>query len=769
MKEKVLNAAYAGLLHDIGKFVQRTGISNDLTDEELSFTAVDQTNGSHMFIHSGYTARFIKDVAGIDNEFRSLVSGHHLKADDQLSYILSRADVIASGIDSIDELKDEQSIYQSGNFIRKRMSSVYSEVDFGRKKETAYFNLNSLSAVQKPVKELSSKDLNECASDYRELYEKMLSDIRSNPDFKAGMINQTNYDILYANIQEYCSLIPSSTYQTDQIFVSLFDHLKLTSAIASCLALTEGNEEFLMLEFDISGIQKFIYKIVEGSESKSGIAKALRGRSFFVNMICSYITYSFLHEFDLTQANIIFNTGGGALLMLPGGEEARKKVDEKAEQLCAELYQMFGTSITFVYAFETCDAQELETFKTDKQINLKGKLEKAKSSKFRSLLDDDFYYSQSDCHEVCRLCGYNLVEKETDICPVCASIEKVAEFMVKNESFFINYHFNEKYDGAMIFGNDSVTLSTKPDQDYDYIDSVNRHEMGNVRYIACLVPKNKGRVLSFSEITDNLLPAEDKGDRKLAVLKMDVDNLGAVFAYGMDAETRSLSKYQNLSRMTENFFSIRLGKICRKVSEEMNPSVKTVADNGTMFYINYAGGDDLVILGPAKAVLRLAQEIRKEFAEYVNNDNITLSAGIHIQKPKSPIRYGIPEAERMLESAKQADGKNSIGILDTVMNYSEYINVLNESEYYQELIENESLSRSVLYQYMKQLDNCEDYDSYLSKIPVILYSITRNVNDKETVNELKKKVLSSENIHEVNLKTLAMKLAVMESRDNNGE
>ena len=32
-----------------------------------------------------------------------------------------------------------------------------------------------------------------------------------------------------------------------------------------------------MLEIDISGIQSFIYQVVEGSGTKQGLAKALRG------------------------------------------------------------------------------------------------------------------------------------------------------------------------------------------------------------------------------------------------------------------------------------------------------------------------------------------------------------------------------------------------------------------------------------------------------------------------------------------------------------
>ena len=60
---------------------------------------------------------------------------------------------------------------------------------------------------------------------------------------------------------EYTTLVPASTYEGSKTYVSLFDHSKLTSAIASRLYLNDTEDEnFIMFEFDVSGIQKFILK-----------------------------------------------------------------------------------------------------------------------------------------------------------------------------------------------------------------------------------------------------------------------------------------------------------------------------------------------------------------------------------------------------------------------------------------------------------------------------------------------------------------------------
>lgn len=763
MKNSILEAAFAGLLHDIGKFGQRTISSSDLSSEDLFGTTSD--DGHMAFLHTGYTSKFIRDVLSIDDDFKKTVCIHHLPVTNDLHRILARADAIASGIDCIDELKDEESIYQTSEFITKKLNSVFTEVDFGKDRKMAWFDVSALRNVNKPQR-VSKTSIDASVSNYRKMYEEMIRELKSNPAFQPGKISKTNYDILYALFQEYCSLIPSSTYAADQVFVSLFDHLKLTSAIASCLAASGGEETFYMMEFDISGIQKFIYKIVEGSESKRGIAKALRGRSFFISLICNYVTYSILKEFDMPQANIIFNTGGGALLILPARDDTEEIIRRKAESLWDELYRLFGTDITFVYALEKCNTEELELFKTDKAISLKGKLEKQKSRKYRTLVDRNLYYSSDNANEPCIICGSNLVENKNGICPVCRSIEQVSDFIVSHERFHISYHFSEG--NGISLSSDSIHLDAVPDQDYDYVDSINCHDIGNVKYTASLIPRKDSKVLNFTSICEDLLPEEDTGDRKLGILKMDVDNLGAVFAYGMNADTRSLSKYQNLSRMTENFFSAGLRKICCEVSERMNSRIGECTDNGTMFYINYAGGDDLVILGPVSGILRLALAIRKEFREYVLNDNITLSAGIQIMNPKQPIRYGALKAEEMLEKAKQRDGKNSIGLFDTALSFAEYKSVLEEADYYRLLIKDGGISRSLLYQYMRVLDQCETYDDYLSYIPRLLYSIIRNIKKAENVNDLKKRLLSANDLHDVQATTLSMKIAIMETRETNG-
>ena len=246
-------------------------------------------------------------------------------------------------------------------------------------------------------------------------------------------------------------------------------------------------------------------------------------------------------------------------------------------------------------------------------------------------------------------------------------------------------------------------------------------------------------------------------------MKMDVDNLGAIFAFGLEG-SRSLSKFLTLSRLMENFFSNTLVDLCLSVSERMNERIKSITANGTMFYIDYAGGDDLVIIGPATGIIYLGNEIERKFSDYTLNKNITISGGIHIQHPKAPIRFGISRAEQYLSASKELDEKNGMTLIGTTCSMDGYDVVLHKSEKFKSYITSGYISRSVFYQIMKTLDLTE-FTSFYRLIPRIFYSLKRNVQDEMVRSALLKEISTVTRMEELQVLVLKMKLAIMQTRE----
>ena len=778
---KLIDVAYGALLHDIGKFYQRTYEKSDLSKRELETTRYHKNGNYHSHLHSGYTSRFLNKYLEMNNEFEKLTSEHHhIDESEHFLNIIKKADHIASAIDRQDELKDNEAENKKGSFITARLYSVLSEVHFGKEKnDNSIFSLSTRDQMNIPDANFVRKSLKESVDEYKILFGEFADEIEKNIYLKKR-VNFIAYNYMYNLLNKYLVTVPASTYGGVKSAVSLFDHLKISSAIASCLydKTCYDQEMFYMLEIDVSGIQSFIYQVVEGSGTKPGLSKALRGRSILVGLITNAISYAFLNEFGLTVSNILFNTGGGSMILLPYNQSIEKRVMDLSKKIRKSLFDFFQTDITFVNAMLPVNKKELETFQTDKAIELKSLLGRNKMRKYQDIIDDaDFFFDKIDFNSKCNTCGR---VSKSEQCFICKMVEKISQIYTKNESFGIVYDFNKTIDiknietldlgfVQLLFINDKSYLID--DEISWYVDSINNFGFGNEIMTANDVPldKDSNTILSFEKILK--LTPEEYGDKKLAILKMDVDNLGGIFAFGLKASDeprvqRSISKYVTMSRLMEFFFGHEIKNICREVSLKISENIDDIK-NGTMFYINYAGGDDLVIIGSAYSIVELALEIHKRFAKFTNNKNITISGGINFQNDKKPIRFGVQMAEEALSMSKDGD-KNAITLLNTTVPFVEFEGLLVEVKEICKFILEGKLSRTMLYNLMSNIRD-KSYMEFVCLIPRIQYILYRNVKDQKLLDSMRYRLTKVKTDIDVKYYVLILKLVMLFTRENKEE
>lgn len=779
---KLIDVAYGALLHDIGKFYQRTYEKSDLSKRELETTRYHKNGNYHSHLHSGYTSRFLNKYLEMNNEFEKLTSEHHhIDESEHFLNIIKKADQIASAIDRQDELKDNEAENKKGSFITARLYSVLSEVHFGKEKnDNSIFSLSTRDQMNIPDANFVRKSLKESVDEYKILFDEFADEIEKNIYLKKR-VNFIAYNYMYNLLNKYLVTVPASTYGGVKSAVSLFDHLKISSAIASCLydKTCYDQEMFYMLEIDVSGIQSFIYQVVEGSGTKPGLSKALRGRSILVGLITNAISYAFLNEFGLTVSNILFNTGGGSMILLPYNQSIEKRVMDLSKKIRKSLFDFFQTDITFVNAMLPVNKKELETFQTDKAIELKSLLGRNKMRKYQDIIDDaDFFFDKIDFNSKCNTCGRI---SKSEQCFICKMVEKISQIYTKNESFGIVYDFNKTIDiknietldlgfVRLLFINDKSYLID--DEISWYVDSINNFGFGNEIMTANDVPldKDSNTILSFEKILK--LTPEEYGDKKLAILKMDVDNLGGIFAFGLKASDeprvqRSISKYVTMSRLMEFFFGHEIKNICREVSLKINENIDDKVKNGTMFYINYAGGDDLVIIGSAYSIVELALEIHKRFTEFTNNKNITISGGINFQNDKKPIRFGVQMAEEALSMSKDGD-KNAITLLNTTVPFVEFEELLVEVKEICKFILEGKLSRTMLFNLMSNIRD-KSYMEFVCLIPRIQYILYRNVKDQKLLESMRYRLTKVKTDIDVKYYVLILKLVMLFTRENKEE
>jgi len=248
MEEKIQLAA---LLHNIGKFYQGTS----------------KFVGSHQELCN----KFIETYVPLKEWRPSL--------EEQQQEVIVAADWLSSG--EKEELEEKEEAEKRKN---TPLTSIFSKVDIekGNLPPARYYPIKPLALDDDILfpKEEGEKEKGDLTEDYEVLwtgFEKEVVKLKAITDFKAY------FNTLYYLLQKYTWCIPSTVGKT-KMDVSLFDHLKTTCAVASCLFKTKSENKFLLIKGDISGIQDFIYKLASPEEAFKGMSKRLRGRSFYLTL-----------------------------------------------------------------------------------------------------------------------------------------------------------------------------------------------------------------------------------------------------------------------------------------------------------------------------------------------------------------------------------------------------------------------------------------------------------------------------------------------------
>lgn len=412
--------------------------------------------------------------------------------------------------------------------------------------------------------------------------------------------NKTDFNTLLALLKKYASTMPSAAYKSKSD-ISLYDHSKTTAALAVSrylfnrdgdVKLTQNNDLncYLAIEGDISGIQKFIFKISSPQEAQSGMSKRLRGRSLYLTLLCDAIATHIAEELELCEANILFCGGGRFTIIGPNTKMAKEKLAEIKSKLNKFFIDEFNAELYLALVSIECCGDDLAKFG---QITrkLSNKLNEDKKHKFSDNLDEVFNFDEEIKYDdLCSVCGMPYdCKSDEKTCDICESHEKLgqnsvnAKYMIKCIDISEDVFNNDNYKGIYIIRpikigyyfikNDSKLvdtingLSKKCKQveviklnDTNFLNLANYEFNDNVSFsfsfMGNTVPNFKKYYhmpLYFEHLAEI-----SKGSNKLGVLKMDVDNLGLILSEGLRevyGNNCSISRISSLSSQLDMFFS----------------------------------------------------------------------------------------------------------------------------------------------------------------------------------------------------------------------
>ncbi len=691
----------AALLHDIGKFRERALGAKHHPESRYTHEAHSQE-----FVLG--LRDFLKDEPLRQELSGALLRHHSPQYRDEL--LISAADVIAA-----DERAEAEGYSEELTKHTAPLQSILTRLLNGS--ERWYFSLKSLALDRETIFAQPTKYVSQ------EAYQYYWRDFHQ----EAQRLLPQDWHGLFYLLKKYCWCVLSSASPGEEHDISLFDHLRVTAAIAACLEAEDCSDDelkqirsrvseawqkprFLLLKGDISGIQDFIYTI-----TSKGAAKGLRGRSVYLQMLTEVISLWLLHRLGMPFINVLYQGGGHFMLLLPA--RAESQLTALQEDLAKKILEAHGTDLYVALGWIRLSPEDFrsESFApkwhaADEQVN------RIKRQRFKELHEEVFsrvFEPQGRYEKTCDICQsedpHGLIKDEDkEECHLCKSFEELGSDVAKARYVLVARLESEEprgqgYERVLAQFGYSVKFLAKPElpepgtrqailyslNDTDFLKeealqwAQQARERGiesslGFRFLANVTPLQNERILDFDG-----LAAQSQGIERLGILRMDVDNLGRIFSHGIPHAT--ISRIATVSSLMQLFFE---GWVHR-VAEEFPNKI----------YAIYSGGDDLFFVGAWDAVVECAWKIREDFRKFTGNERVTLSAGIAVVEKKFPLYQAARNAGAALERAKARDGKNSISFLGKELSWSDFAKAQELMQKLLELLngrDGKAVSRSVL-------------------------------------------------------------------------
>jgi len=729
---RIVLIALAGLFHDIGKVGQRANEGEaGLSSQSIGlkdYICRKSPNGIYTHLHVLWTNEFCDQLKlnlpkGINASDLANVASYHHAPRTAEELLIKDADCLSSAMDR--EVSEEE--YTRGNFRKVPLEpvirsigrvSVETEKDIYAFKLSEYAYKNIIPEVQSEPRDQSIQ--------YKSIWNDLIAEIK---------LLSIDDGIKYINtclsiLEKYLWAIPSAT-NVKIADISLFDHLKTTSAIATCLYLAENKAKpFILASGEYGGIQKYIFSLNTGV---GGVAKALRGRSFLVSEISDTTASSILHKLGLPLTHLVIMAGGKFYLILPNTKDVRNTLDNHQSKMHEWILNNRNGELRFNLAYIEIDHDGVKDFaKTmtklgemlyDQSLIGLGCLKSGDSWNEKNWVLKGYAGSNE---ELCPSCQTEKATRDAGdryLCESCWNDRELGRNLVKANSVFVN--FDNSY---------SIKLP------FAYLDFHKNPEIADL-IIKFDFAENKKSEPAFTILKNNYVPKDINGDvlefgeiaemangkKALAFLSADIDDLGFQFSMGFkseegsDRDRRSISRVATLSRELEYFFAGYLGHFLQ--------------DKYPYTYTVFSGGDDLLFIGPWDAMFHLARDLQIEFSKFTcNNKSWGISAGIAVVGPKSPMLFSQGLAKRYLSQSKQGTEKNKVTALGKTMTWTDYSKALDQGELLVEWIRDGTLNTGKIYrflQYALQLDEFRATGNTFSLrvIPQMIYDLTRNWKD----------------------------------------
>lgn len=703
MLDEIEKIVISSLLHDIGKIVQRSkGEEAKLKrHQEWGAEWIENTFSELPYEDKIYLLNAVKYhhwLKETDYKVNELSIHKEPQRKIWFNWLVYEADNLAAGErgEKTESYLKEEKIFEK--YIP--LTSLFWKIRFDEKSRKDYIYHDTPWVY--PLKFLDEKivypePFNESRnyltpSDYEKILKAFTSSLKK--VLKEGKFNSNS---ILPLMEKYFSFIPSETEITPDKYyypdVSLYDHLKITSAIALCIyhfleenykeewkiipekfVLNRKENRFLLIGGDISGIQDFIYTIT----SKNAL-KSLRGRSFYLQILTEHVVREIIKFPSLVNANVIYKGGGSFLILAPNTKKAKNKIKEIDENINSYLFESFNGKLFFAIDYIELNGESFivsegsETKIGEKWRELNSKLQNKKRKKFYNILTKENFEPMEIGERECEICkkadkktGFKIFKEDTEeliLCSDCYSFVKAGEILKETTCILIQENFEKNHEFGFKIDKKLYSFHKEIPEKYEgEILILNKFIEG---YETLWIANYSSKEKSF----ENIVKKGD-GAEYLGSLRMDVDNLGDVLFKYLPLEMRTFSRIASLSRLINLFFSVYINRISMGFLDDLkdengiiikplrlNKKKQDEQENKNIereIVMIYSGGDDLFIAGAWNDCLEIAIDIKRAFSKFTcENPDIGISGGFIVTSPHSPVYHFSETTGKAEDEAKK--------------------------------------------------------------------------------------------------------------------
>ncbi|SES91400.1 type III-A CRISPR-associated protein Cas10/Csm1 [Oceanicella actignis] len=736
----VHEVALAGLLHDIGKLIQRAvrgGMPKELLDRQSDVLPMRNGRPSHW--HALWSDWFFDQCeagrlfwpAGADRAWvRNLAVYHHrpLQAAPgapglALSEIVTLADRMAAGFErKTKDVEAEETWNASGparsRFRRTPIEAIATSVRLGDAHAKRGHHLPGELAAEAlaPASRIRGEDVE---SGYARVWDQFQSEW--NDAARRCANNPSAFEECVLSLSErFLWSIPSSTM--DQPDVSLHDHSRAAAAFAGVLyryhersgTLFERSMQtdrslpaFRFLIGDLSGLQATLFRLQ--SEGVKGLNKTLRGRSLRFQLIADAAIRQALRAFGLPMSAALQAAGGRFLALVPNVADAEDIVDALRRRFDAWFIEQYSGELALGLALSdpfsagdliatpnAAGAPQSRAEAVRESIAMTAEM--AKLRLFAEQAAQGVVRMEFTAAGACTTCGVrpavaapaasaSSAEKD-GLCRACAGERLLGAHLPKSRAVVIREAKAGAASAETLLWHDYLLPMGEGEDRHDHglgwrwlLDKP-AHGPAPLRPGPAWVARFEDDVSRYEDLED----VEPSGVKTFEALARDAREIENGRPFGREMLALVKGDVDRLGRifaggLGERWSIARSAALSRMIDAYFTLRLPwLLRERFPDSYTVYAGGDDFMLVLPWRQGLELARALREDFSIFSGgNPDLTFSVGIALFDPRTPISIAAREAEKRLAEAKDA-GRDRISAIEaSPMEWSAFSRALDRA------------------------------------------------------------------------------------------